>query len=717
MHSDSQTKGHKTTGGDGGNGGNGDNASTPLLMYVRERVGQVQDLVDSSPAVAVAIGAVLVASGAYMLFRSQKQNRDQARTNSSEVKEDGNSQVSAQSQSEPTGEEKAKAETDLIGEYVVLCRQMLVKSSNSGGQIPQAELAQFNDRRRVIVHTLNSLNGERSIQRLNDALASASGPPPPPPEPKELLNQKLVYKMMTDPNYKVKEKKMSALESHVMANVKRAFWDGKKQAIKKGDFEPLLAEMIALLRKIPESCCIQPENAERLKVKLGQLFDLNFIQSQIQNGVFGLKEVRGLVNQIYSILRSRQSPERDAASEEFHGKSIELLTMKTSGEDGLISEREVLANAMQPVIEGLHEMMDNIRLDLVNYMMAGLRAGMNANGGEAGIEKQRELFLRRLDNKEVALKYTKVWLARSIEIELTRGAISIEGLKNDEAATFEKLHRAAFCDICLMDTVKPGEAPTERGDGATSEKLRTLSPGRSHQSHQIENMIPETLEVEAEDVKKLWLQLREVVESATMMLKAKTFLGGNKIRLKPEEFKQMHEFIHEMNSDTEVKEEISPYGEDGKYSLLTVSDPNSEKGRKRRLESAAALVASAYERGTGEKISSEKRKVLLNLFFQLVADGGNKDATYPVIHKVLRRTLRELVVDMPSTSSIMDSSAGVQKSLAKKFIGEVTDSVIQIALQIKNLTDHNLKVHVAVYNQTIKYVFKRMQAGMVEKHK
>ena len=43
--------------------------------------------------------------------------------------------------------------------------------------------------------------------------------------------------------------------------------------------------------------------------------------------------------------------------------------------------------------------MDNIRLDLVNYMMAGLRAGLKQ--GRVGIEKQRELFQRRLDSGEV----------------------------------------------------------------------------------------------------------------------------------------------------------------------------------------------------------------------------------------------------------------------------------------------------------------------------
>ena len=62
----------------------------------------------------------------------------------------------------------------------------------------------------------------------------------------------------------------------------------------------------------------------------------------------------------------------------------------------------------------------------------------------------------------------------------------------------------------------------------------------------------------------------------------------------------------------------------------------------RRLESAAALVASAYERGTGTKLTGDKRRLLLNLFMQMKDSNGSKDPTYPILHKILRRTIREI---------------------------------------------------------------------------
>ena len=219
-----------------------------------------------------------------------------------------------------------------------------------------------------------------------------------------------------------------------------------------------------------------------------------------------------------------------------------------------------------------------------------------------------------------------------------------------------------------------------------------------------------------EDIEKIRNLLKAIVESATMMLKAKSFLGANQMKLKVEDFKKMHEFLHEMNEDNDVKEEVSAYGEDGRYSLLTISDPNSEKGRKKRLESAAALVASAYERkmidgGTGKKLTDVQRKTLLNLFMQMV-DGN--DTTYKMMHKILRRTIREIVIDS-GTMNIVELSAKIENVLRKKFIGETTGTVCKIAVQIRKLAAHNMAVHARTYNNLIKFVFNKMQVHMVKK--
>ena len=48
----------------------------------------------------------------------------------------------------------------------------------------------------------------------------------------------------------------------------------------------------------------------------------------------------------------------------------------SSGNDSRANVNEILAGSMQFVIEGPHEILDNIRMDLVNYMMAGLRSGL-----------------------------------------------------------------------------------------------------------------------------------------------------------------------------------------------------------------------------------------------------------------------------------------------------------------------------------------------------
>jgi len=185
--------------------------------------------------------------------------------------------------------------------------------------------------------------------------------------------------------------------------------------------------------------------------------------------------------------------------------------------------------------------------------------------------------------------------------------------------------------------------------------------------------------------------------------------------LKVEDFKKMHNFLHEMNEDNKVKEEISPYGEDGRFSLLTRSDPNSEKGKKKRMESAAALVASAYEckmidGGTGKKLTDLQRKTLIKLFMQMISGA---DPTYKMMHKILRRTIRELVLDHRKIS-IVDLSATVEPILRKKFIGEVTGTVCKIAIQIKKLAAHNMAVHARTYNNLIKFVFRKMEVGMVK---
>ena len=118
-------------------------------------------------------------------------------------------------------------------------------------------------------------------------------PPPPPPEPEELLNQKLVHRILKDEKYQIEKPKLSAIKQHVLNQAKRAFWDSKRKAILSGNYAVLLSEIEAIVHKIPECCCIKPENASRLRSKLLDLIDLNFIREQCTRNVFGLKEIRG----------------------------------------------------------------------------------------------------------------------------------------------------------------------------------------------------------------------------------------------------------------------------------------------------------------------------------------------------------------------------------------------------------------------------------------
>ena len=685
-----------------------------IKAAILEHCQSAKLFMEAQPVAAAAVGAVLVVGGIFLLSRKPgKSSGEASRSSSSEGGADGETGEGipqgtrgGQPPGTPnTKQEKKEAETKLIGEYILICRQMLVKQS--AGNISHHEIEAFNERRRLIVHTLHSIGGEEAVQRLNDGLANAAGPPPPPPEPKELLNQKLVYRMMTDKDYKMKKKKLSALENHIVETTKRAFWDGKRAQVLAGDYQPLMAEIVGLMQRIPEACTFEDSGKDRLRLKLSQLIDIDFVQAQIKDGVYGIQEIQGLVNQIYSVLIKRQSPQRDEESSKFHENAMGLLSPSDSG----VSDREIIANAMQPIIEGLHEIMENIRLDLTNYLMNSTRAALT--NGEAGIKKERDIFQRRLDMGEVTLSSSKVWIARSIEIELTRGFVTKEGLAKGDAATFRKLLRAACCDICLLDASQMRNGVSVGGASA----VLKLSPPRkaAAKNGDVDSKvdmaveIPEILEVESEDIKMIWLQLREVVESANMIMKAKAFLGVQKIRLKGEEFKQMHEFLHEMNAETE-EEKISPYGDDGRYSLLTVSDPYSEKGRARRLESAAALVATAYERAKRVKLPEEKRKFLLDLFMQMKESDGSKDPTYPIFHKILRRTIKEVV---NSSMAVIDASAHIEKALAKKNIGECAGSVMKIVSQIKKITDHNLLVHGKTYNSLIKFVYSKMKSGMV----
>ena len=89
------------------------------------------------------------------------------------------------------------------------------------------------------------------------------------------------------------------------------------------------------------------------------------------------------------------------------------------------------------------------------------------------------------------------------------------------------------------------------------------------------------------------------------------------------------------------------------------------------------------------------------------------DPTYKMMHKILRRTIRELVLDHRK-SSVVDLSATVEPILRKKFIGEVTGTVCKIAMHIKKLAAHNMAVHARTYNNLIKFVFRKMEAGMVK---
>ena len=117
-----------------------------------------------------------------------------------------------------------------------------------------------------------------------------------------------------------------------------------------------------------------------------------------------------------------QSPERDAARHawlasilsSFDAGAEEVRAAINDAEDERIAHTMRLEEIIEPTFDGLFEMVEMTKRDLVNYQIKMMRAHLTQDG--KGVEYQRQKFQARLDAGEITLENTKAFLVRGLEV-------------------------------------------------------------------------------------------------------------------------------------------------------------------------------------------------------------------------------------------------------------------------------------------------------------
>ena len=559
-------------------------------------------------------------------------------------------------------------EAEAIADFIQTSKSMqhIASTTTASDQEKQAALQSLQRRRQAIVAGLQNINGTQSIQKLEDALTTLN-PPAPPPEPKELYRQSIAHRIMVDPKFKLNKTEPKGLEKEVSDTIRAAYWDSIRYKLNQNDHSVTATVLSSLIQEVctaiidlrgdgsDQNSEQNSANVNKFRTQMAALLsntiDLPFLQQQCSHGQLTLSSLKNIFAAIVHLLYKCQSPERDENNKAW----LEEMKIRLTNEskDGHIEQmtpaertaRETmcLVENVEFCFDGIFSMIEEIKLDLLNHQLDVMRVHLNQNG--KGIQYHRTMFQARLDKGEIKLTKTINFVKR----------IAPEG------TGIRHQHVCGLLHLLYFD-VTGGAVP-----GVVPDAVATGVPGVpgvpgetvNGEEQRKEEMIPETLEIEAEDMDIISRKILDMISALALVLKTDQYVtvGLHLSKLTMEEKEQLYSFYYNLCSEatTEKVQEIQipvPITEgkgkgkgkgDSKTTktMLAVSksDPHGPQGRKGRLEKSAIYACGVIEQrktsarttnDVGFAMTLEIKNKVIGYFFQMATD--------PIHHPVFKAT-------------------------------------------------------------------------------
>ena len=617
----------------------------------------------------------------------------------------------------------AELEDRVIAEFISVSKQMQDISTVQQGSSPlrlssSPQLSALQRRRMSLVASLQQIRGPISVARLESRLADLT-PPPPPPEPTELFRQSIAHRIMTDPNFTIDNEKATGLELEVQKTVRRAYWDAVRSKLSVGDpptvaavLADLFSQVIAGILSLREE---SPKFQQQMATVISSKIDLGFLKDQASRGLLTMDTFSAVVRELTTIIGQCQSPERDAARESwlatmvasFQACTDEVASTIGDAEDVHLVQTMRLVEIVEPTFDGLFEMVETTKRDLLNYQIKMMRAHLTQNG--KGIEYQRQKFQARLDAGEITLENTRTFLARGLEVAETLPGLAGKGskmidreeVKNGNASACRHLLAVSITDYVYSNSTRAAAAAAAASATVNVAPFTDCTTTTASTKKITSPRLPETLDVESSALEKVQEEIFGLVEATACILKTNQFAmtvfknGGGP--LSNTEKSTLYEFFRnhsrELDQHESVKEVEVPIAVDARSSAAAVSDgsstvdgsdtrtkkmllvtrmdPNGKKLRRVRLEAGAIFASKLLgNRGgkSGEKPTPEQIEKLEQLFLQL----ENDPSTEPVFRAatmILRNATLRAIQSALAAKGNVDAEELVQATAGKSPLG------------------------------------------------
>ncbi|CAG8457132.1 13622_t:CDS:2 [Cetraspora pellucida] len=197
-----------------------------------------------------------------------------------------------------------------------------------------------------------------------------------------LTNEQLAHEIIIDPDFELKPPKLSELEERVRNMATKAFFDSVRADFEQGRYERWVPELLSdikqrLLDLVPPT--------SSLHSSINEVLDIDLITQQTKAGVYNIHNcIVFITNTMLQIC----APIRD---EEIQGlKDL---------------------NDLAEIFQKLLNILDQMRLDLANYLVKAFRPYLK----EHAIEYERRKFELALQSKRITLDLTKSWIKQTVD--------------------------------------------------------------------------------------------------------------------------------------------------------------------------------------------------------------------------------------------------------------------------------------------------------------
>lgn len=368
-------------------------------------------------------------------------------------------------------------------------------------------------------------------------------------------NAVLMNELMKNPQFQLQPRKLSEVEEHVQAVMRRAFWDSVRESLAAGHFEHVLVlldevreRLIATVKEAgvaAQAMGLRPDarrQAQRID-SLRSALDTSHLGTVFRGGAFDATALCGILDFVVEQLAVLGSEQSDPELEHFRTEYMPKLRAaeQLAGEAARSAFIELLPRAF----EFVHSRLDAIGLELANVELRALAPAAHIQG----IEYQRRAFDKRVEAAHSAapsdsaspssgLERTALWLQKALANEAEASAAASSGSNRQDRA-LEALARgernalSALLHLGLLSWLTDTRR-AQRDAAAESDAALSAEP------------VPETLELDAIDVRRMSRELLVVTRAAYVRVCVAQVLGGEGVVIASRgDAARLHALLHD----------------------------------------------------------------------------------------------------------------------------------------------------------------------------